>query len=349
MKLYGKWFTPDINFALGKAAGISRDTHTGKDLLASRQPQPQLVAFAGPVPLSRDGARKPEIGSVIAWSQLLSLLAYETKRQAVLPLFECAGVLDPKSRYAWVVSKPTSASGGRNQPRQVACAYRVGQGCFANLGYPEDIARTPAAGRLTVRLTHEVLRAEGVAGVLRQLRAGLAARGGAPAALLVDVESIATLASAELVRQKLAAFFSSTAPTVAAERGEPTAPEVEGGTGGGGHGRRRLQELKVIRRWQREAARNSSVSQLAAEHSASALTAGMRYLRLASRGTGGSRGGGSRGGRGGAKGSGLRRANLRGYAPGPYAIQLGGWGGLLRRHTCGDGMMTAPSRPPYVC
>ena len=303
------------------------------------------------MPLSRDGARKPEIGSVIAWSQLLSLLAYETKRQAVLPLFECAGVLDTTSRHAWVVSKPVSASasGGGKQPRQVACAYRVGQGCFANLGYPEDIARTPAAGRLTVCLTHEVLRAEGVAGLLRQLRAGLAARGGAPAALLVDVESIATLASAELVRQKLAAFFSSTAPTVAAERGEPTAPEVEVGTGGGGHGRRRLQELKVIRRWQREAARNSSASQLADEHSTSALTAGMRYLRLASRGSRGSRGGGSRGGRGGAKGSGLRRANLRGYAPGPYASQLGEWGGLLRRHTCGDGMMTAPSRPPYVC
>ena len=312
------------------------------------------------MPLSRDGARKPEIGSVIAWSQLLSLLAYETKRQAVLPLFECAGVLDTTSRHAWVVSKPASASGGRNQPRQVACAYRVGQGCFANLGYPEDIARTPAAGRLTVCLTHEVLRAEGVAGLLRQLRAGLAARGGAPAALLVDVESIATLASAELVGQKLAAFFHSTAPTAAAERGEvearrsaarahldlATASEVEGGTGGGGHGRRRLQELKVIRRWQREAARNSSASQLADEHSTSALTAGMRYLRLASRGSRGSRGGGSRGGRGGAKGSGLRRANPRGFAPGP---QLGGWGGVLRRHTCGDGVMTLPTRPPYVC
>jgi len=252
-----------------------------------------------------------------------------------------------------VVSKPTSASGGPPQPRQVACAYRVGQGCFANLGYPEDIARTPAAGRLTVRLTHEVLRAEGVAGVLRQLRAGLAARGAAPAALLVDVESIATLASVELVQQKLRAFFGSTAPTVAAERGEPTAPEVEVGTGGGGHGRRRLQEPKVIRRWQREAARNSSASQLAAEHSTSALAAGMRYLRLASRGSRGSRGGGSRGGRGGGrgggKGSGLRRASLRGYAPGPYVSQLGGWGGVLRRHTCGDGMMTVPSRPPYVC
>ena len=120
MRLYGKWFAPDIAFALGKPA-----------------PQrPQLVAFAAPVPLTRGGVRRPELGAVVAWSQLLSLLAFETKRQAVLPLFECAGVLAPTGRHAWVVSKPPSAPGGGGgggggggaQPRQVACAYRVGQG-----------------------------------------------------------------------------------------------------------------------------------------------------------------------------------------------------------------------------
>ena len=280
----------------------------------------------------------------------------------MLPLFECAGVLDPMSRYAWVLTKPTSASGGRRQPRQVACAYRVGEGCFANLGYPEDIARTPDAARLTVRLTHEVLQAEGVAGLLRQLRAGLASRGDAPAALLVDVESIAsTIASAELVQQKLGAFFSSTAPTLRTlGRAEPAAAKAEVSTRGGGAARRRLQELKVIRRWHRMAARNSSASQPAAEHSTS-----VRYLRLGSRSSRGGRGGGRGGakgsralsgrggargsGRGGARGRGQGRASLRGYAPGPLNSHLGRWGPVLRLHTCGDGMMMAPSRNPYVC
>jgi hypothetical protein len=76
MKLYGKWFTLDIDFAIGKPAGVS------PGLRASRQQRSQLVAFAAPVPLTRGGARKPEMSSVIAWSQLLSLLAYETQRQA---------------------------------------------------------------------------------------------------------------------------------------------------------------------------------------------------------------------------------------------------------------------------
>ena len=272
----------------------------------------------------------------------------------MLPLFECAGILDPMSRYAWVLTKPTSASGGRRQQRQVACAYRVGEGCFANLGYPEDIARTPDAARLTVRLTHEVLQAEGVAGLLRQLRAGLASRGDAPAALLVDVESIAsTIASAELVQQKLGAFFSSTAPTLRTPgRAEPAAAEAEVSTYGGGAARR-LQELKVIRRWHRMAARNSSASQPAAEHSTS-----VRSLRLGSRSSRGGRGGGRGGakgsralsGRGGARGSGRGgRGILRGYAPGPLNSHLGRWGPVLRRHTCGDGMMMAPSRNPFVC
>jgi len=252
----------------------------------------------------------------------------------------------------------------------VACAYRVGEGCFANLGYPEDIARTPDAARLTVRLTHEVLQAEGVAGLLRQLRAGLASRGDAPAALLVDVESIAsTIASAELVQQKLGAFFSSTAPTLrTAARAEPAAAKAEVSTRGGGAARR-LQELKVIRRWHRMAARNSSASQPAAEHSTS-----VRSMRLGSRssrggrgggrggargsralsGRGGARGsgrGGARGsGRGGARGSGRGgRGSLHGYAPGPLNSHLGRWGPALRLHTCGDGMMMAPSRNPYVC
>ena len=112
----------------------------------------------------------------------------------------------------------------------------------------------------------------------------------------------------------------------------------------------------MIRRWHRMAAGNWSASQPAAEHSTSA-----RYLRLGSRSSRGGRGGGrgskALSGRGGARGSGrggnkeggLRRASLRGYAPGPYNSQLGRWGPVLRLHTCGDGMMVAPSRNPYVC
>ena len=71
MRLYGKWFAPDIDYAVGKPAPVP----------PGRQPPSQLVTFAAPVSLTR-GERNPKVGSVIAWSQLLSLLAYETQRQA---------------------------------------------------------------------------------------------------------------------------------------------------------------------------------------------------------------------------------------------------------------------------
>ena len=78
MRLYGKWFAPDIDYAVGKPAPVPPGL---PGMGPPRQPPSQLVAFAAPVPLTR-GERNPKVGSVIAWSQLLSLLAYETQRQA---------------------------------------------------------------------------------------------------------------------------------------------------------------------------------------------------------------------------------------------------------------------------
>ena len=113
MRLLGKWFVPDIAWATGRPPP---------------KPRPPLIAFAAPVPLTHGGAvPNPEIGHVVAWSQLLSLLAFVTRRQAVLPLYECAGILAATSRHAWVLSKP-AAHGFAGKPRLAACAYRVGQG-----------------------------------------------------------------------------------------------------------------------------------------------------------------------------------------------------------------------------
>ena len=85
MRLYGKWFAPDIDYAVGKPAPAPAGLPGRRPL---RQPPsqgtPRLVAFAAPVPLTR-GENNPKVGSVIAWSQLLSLLAYETQRQATSP------------------------------------------------------------------------------------------------------------------------------------------------------------------------------------------------------------------------------------------------------------------------
>ena len=78
MRLYGKWFAPDIEYAVGKPVPVPPGL---PGMGPPRQPPSQLVAFSAPVPLTR-GERNPKVGSVIAWSQLLSLLAYETQRQA---------------------------------------------------------------------------------------------------------------------------------------------------------------------------------------------------------------------------------------------------------------------------
>ena len=86
------------------------------------------------------------------------------------------------------------------------CAYRVGQRCFSNLGYPEDVATTPASERLTVRLRRDTSAREnpwGVQSLMNQVQEALSAAQAAradraqPTVLLVDVTDLALNVSAE--------------------------------------------------------------------------------------------------------------------------------------------------------
>ena len=86
------------------------------------------------------------------WHRLLALLALATSRTPVLPLFECVGVLDPRSRNTWVVNPPApqpKANGSRStrmdEGLQPACAFRVGEGCFEKLKFPDDLAAVPVS------------------------------------------------------------------------------------------------------------------------------------------------------------------------------------------------------------
>ena len=64
MRLLGKWFTPDVAWALGRKP--------------PERPKP-LISFASPVRLKLredfpNGAASPSVDTVLAWSKLLSLL-----------------------------------------------------------------------------------------------------------------------------------------------------------------------------------------------------------------------------------------------------------------------------------
>jgi len=365
MKLLGKWFTPDVRHVTADTGAA-----TAVAAAAAAAAPPRLIAFATPVRLTlRDdfpfGAKRPSVDHVLPWSQLLGVLAVDTQRRAVLPLFECAGVMSVTSRHVWTL---TAADGRRAGPRKAACAYRVGQRCFGKLAYPEDVAMTPPPQRRVVELTPDALARDGVQGLVREVRAALSSArgrsGGGPAApaaaqptaaqptaLLIDVSRLATNLSAEGLTRHLSTLFRTPArrPWASLEASLST---------------RRLQELKMIRRWERQAARNATDA-LEAE-AGDDLQGGRAGRRGRGRGRGG-RGKAERklgllkdaegdadfaarrakGGRGGRGGRGVDK--YRGYAPGPQTAGLGKWGSRLAEHNCYEGFLAKPSRQPYVC
>jgi len=109
---------------------------------------PPMVAFASPIaswwikgslpPASRDNARAERINrdkkALGAWVSFLGMAAFQTRRAPVLPLFQCAGVLDVDQRHGWVLhdGKQTAA---------VARAHSV-----AAASRPEQILTGGAAG-----------------------------------------------------------------------------------------------------------------------------------------------------------------------------------------------------------
>ena len=159
MRLLRRWFQADIHWvAQGIPLRHLRDSVSGgraslAELSAAApgtvgpvsnlpiptdaaDPRRFIVAFSAPLPLP---GVKPATGVVpqkeriFAFHALIAAAAGHTGRRAVLPLFECKGILAEKSRFGWALHTPLGAAappGHRGASYRSACAYRVGVGCF---------------------------------------------------------------------------------------------------------------------------------------------------------------------------------------------------------------------------
>jgi hypothetical protein len=271
--------------AAGSAAmdrGMPRPVPPGP---AGRKSASPLVAFASPLPLG-DAQREPAARCAVqptgsykaaspcasrwrparalpwdrqmleTWHKLLALLSVITQRRAVIPLFECAGILDPRGRFSWTLYaapppppppstsampvKPTKNSGRRralsslfrrsaarhqqnqgsfypNNPtlERTACAFRLGEGCFSKLGFPEEIARLPASERLHLTVPTDLFRAGGVPALLQLIRNTTGSHAGsdkAPAGLLVDLQMVARELSEDAIRAHVDRFVAQSRP-----------------------------------------------------------------------------------------------------------------------------------------
>eukprot|EP00966_Prymnesium_polylepis_P334486 7389865-Prymnesium_polylepis.1 len=154
MRLMRRWFQPDINWVIAAAATQANSLPTSLMLADADNPDRMLVAFSGPVPFAHH--HLPTIRQKVllhAWNVVLAYMAHRTRRTAVVPLFECVGLLSQHSRYGWPVHQPSRACPRRDKARaaaanlewqNAACAYRLGTGCFHAMGYPEEVAQVRA-------------------------------------------------------------------------------------------------------------------------------------------------------------------------------------------------------------
>ena len=145
MRLLGRWFGPDVEWAtrpggsrtevVRTEAAVAEAAATPQHLqgLPSRRrgmkahdsSHRRLIGFAAPLPLSHlrafarpsGGGRSAEDETLLlqklvlrAWSTFLARAALHARRLAVMPLFECVGQLDVFSRFAWALPIVGNAS-----------------------------------------------------------------------------------------------------------------------------------------------------------------------------------------------------------------------------------------------
>ena len=151
------------------------------------------------------------------WHRLLGVLALVTNRKAVLPLFECKGLLSHERRYAWVVHVPmgTNASSvdafkEHAKRWQPACTFRIGEGCFGKVRFPDDLASLLPEETLALNFTSAEFASEGVGGLLRQLMAAGAHTAGSPQGVVLDLDELSRHVSEDELRTGLHRFLRST-------------------------------------------------------------------------------------------------------------------------------------------
>lgn len=146
MRLLGRWFGPDVEWATRPGGSRTEEGVRTEAAVAEAAATPQhlqelpsrrrgmkahdsshrrLIGFAAPLPLSHlrafarpsGGGRSAEDETLLlqklvlrAWSTFLARAALHARRLAVMPLFECVGQLDVFSRFAWALPIVGNAS-----------------------------------------------------------------------------------------------------------------------------------------------------------------------------------------------------------------------------------------------
>ena len=410
--------------------------------LPMRRPSPPLIAFASPIPLG-DGLRDREAKCsqtistsaykgaspcaarwkpmralpwdrqmLETWHKLLAILAVVTERKAVIPLFQCTGILDPRGRFGWTLhaapppppappsSSPFSSGGAAGasvrpaapagRPRRglaswwagggsarrlsggfhphnplyerTACTFRLGEGCFSKLGYPEEIARLPREDTLQIEISADVIRAGGVPALLREVLGK--SNSSRASGLLIDLQAAAMALSEDTIRAAVDHFLSKTRPEeYTPPRRSPTGVSATSAhsplsflgigrrlqTGQPGDGSR-LRNATTAREEAEEAKEEEQEEQQEEEQEQEEQGTAARRLQ----GRGGGRGGGGRGGGGrGAAGrlphDVLARRAARFPLPtaGGFPWSGGGWTYRLGQATCNA--MIRIYGQPYVC
>ena len=92
-----------------------------------------------------------------------------------------------------------------------ACSYRIGEGCFQKVSFPEDLATTPPAETITVRFDGAEFAAGGMPALLRKVLAAGAM--GDARAVVVDIEDLARTTSEDALKAKLDKFLIDSDPS----------------------------------------------------------------------------------------------------------------------------------------